>query len=325
MKSAEDIIEFLKKAFNTPSTKDEKWKVVVLCIIISTTFWFFSALNKSDYVTQINYPIKVVYNDSLYVALAPIPEKISLEVSGGGWDLMARFFGFFMEPLIIDLKNPLKDNFRLTNNLRQDIAPKLEPVNVNYFLQDSLIFKIDERHSVRLKLAFDSAKIKLPDNYKISSKIRLAQDSITLFGPRRLLSEIQSPILINPGSNQFTENVDTGFALPEFGSALISANRTDIQVQFEVIEYLTQETSFPIYPINFRGDNFEIEPNQVLVTYEINVNQVNEIDSTDLILTADFLNLRNRDKTIPIEITIKSPLIVNPKLNQQRVKLKSNG
>ena len=324
MKSAEEIIEILKKSFNTPSTKDERLKVVILCIIISTTFWFFSALNKSDYVTQINYPVEVVYNDSLYVALSPIPEKIPLEVTGGGWDLMTRSFGFAMEPLVITLDEPLKDSFRLTNNLRQEIVPRLEPVNVNYFLRDSLIFKLDERHSVRLKIAFDSANVKLTDNHKITSQIILSDDSVTLYGPKSMLLKIQEPLLINPGETEFSKSVENNFLLPVFDSPLITSSKAEFFVKFDVTEFVKRETDFPVYQINFKDKNLDIEPSTVRVSYEVDVNRADALDSTDLTLIADYLNLRNRDKTIPVEITLKSPFILNPVINQPRVKLKSN-
>ena len=290
MRSAEDIIEILKRSFNTPSTKDEKLKVVVLCIIISTTFWFFSALNKSDYVTQINYPIEVVYNDSLYVALSEIPDKLPLEVTGGGWDLMTRSFGFNMEPLIIELENPIRDNYRLSSNLRQDIVPRLDPVTINYLLEDSLIFNIDERVSIDVELVLDSADIKLSPNQRITSEITLQPNMVRISGPKSLLDTIQRPIRISIGDTEFNKSVD----------------------------------QLPIHPVNFKGKTGSIEPKRVVVSYETLVSEIRNVDSLNLVLTADYSNLKKADGTIPIEITMKPSFILDPKLSQSKVKLKDN-
>tara|TARA_A100000171_G_scaffold49476_1_gene58636 strand:- start:11014 stop:11991 length:978 start_codon:yes stop_codon:yes gene_type:complete len=324
LRSAEDIIEILKRSFNTPSTKDEKLKVVVLCIIISTTFWFFSALNKSDYVTQINYPIEVVYNDSLYVALSEIPDKLPLEVTGGGWDLMTRSFGFNMEPLIIELENPIRDNYRLSSNLRQDIVPRLDPVTINYLLEDSLIFNIDERVSVDVELVLDSADIKLSPNQRITSEITLQPNMVRISGPKSLLDTIQRPIRISIGDTEFNKSVDQKFSIRDFGSSLISTDITEVSVKFEVTEFMRKEIELPIHPVNFKGKTGSIEPKRVVVSYETLVSEIRNVDSLNLVLTADYSNLKKADGTIPIEITMKPSFILDPKLSQSKVKLKDN-
>lgn len=324
MRSAEDIIEILKRSFNTPSTKDEKLKVVVLCIIISTTFWFFSALNKSDYVTQINYPIEVVYNDSLYVALSEIPDKLPLEVTGGGWDLMTRSFGFNMEPLIIELENPIRDNYRLSSNLRQDIVPRLDPVTINYLLEDSLIFNIDERVSIDVELVLDSADIKLSPNQRITSEITLQPNMVRISGPKSLLDTIQRPIRISIGDTEFNKSVDQKFSVRDFGSSLISTDITEVSVKFEVTEFMRKEIELPIRPVNFKGKTGSIEPKRVVVSYETLVSEIRNVDSLNLVLTADYSNLKKADGTIPIEITMKPSFILDPKLSQSKVKLKDN-
>ena len=324
MRSAEDIIEILKRSFNTPSTKDEKLKVVVLCIIISTTFWFFSALNKSDYVTQINYPIEVVYNDSLYVALSEIPDKLPLEVTGGGWDLMTRSFGFNMEPLIIELENPIRDNYRLSSNLRQDIVPRLDPVTINYLLEDSLIFNIDERVSIDVELVLDSADIKLSPNQRITSEITLQPNMVRISGPKSLLDTIQRPIRISIGDTEFNKSVDQKFSIRDFGSSLISTDITEVSVKFEVTEFMRKEIELPIHPVNFKGKTGSIEPKRVVVSYETLVSEIRNVDSLNLVVTADYSNLKKADGTIPIEITMKPSFILDPKLSQSKVKLKDN-
>ena len=324
MRSAEDIIEILKRSFNTPSTKDEKLKVVVLCIIISTTFWFFSALNKSDYVTQINYPIEVVYNDSLYVALSEIPDKLPLEVTGGGWDLMTRSFGFNMEPLIIELENPIRDNYRLSSNLRQDIVPRLDPVTINYLLEDSLIFNIDERVSIDVELVLDSADIKLSPNQRITSEITLQPNMVRISGPKSLFDTIQRPIRISIGDTEFNKSVDQKFSIRDFGSSLISTDITEVSIKFEVTEFMRKEIELPIHPVNFKGKTGSIEPKRVVVSYETLVSEIRNVDSLNLVVTADYSNLKKADGTIPIEITMKPSFILDPKLSQSKVKLKDN-
>ncbi len=324
MKSAEEIIEILKRSFNTPSTKDEKLKVVILCIIISTTFWFFSALNKSDYVTQINYPIKVVYNDSLYVALSNVPDRLPLEVTGGGWDLMTRSFGFGMEPLIIELENPVRERFKLSSGLRQEIAPRLDPVVINYIIEDSLLFNIDERISMDAELVLDSSLLKLATNHRITSTITLEPTKIRITGPKSMLDTLVRPIKINIGDGEQSKSVDQKFSIKNFGSDLISTNVGEVSVKFEVTEFMRKEIELPITLINFEGKKESIEPERIVVSYETIVSETQGVDSLNMILTVDYLKLKKSNNTIPVKISRKSSFILNPVLSQSEVKLKGN-
>ncbi|MGW8122331.1 hypothetical protein ACV07N_06680 [Roseivirga echinicomitans] len=296
----------------------------MLCIIISTTFWFFSALNKSDYVTQIDYPIEVKYNDSLYVALSTLPNNVSLEVAGGGWDLMLRAFGFGMSPLLIELDNPLVDNYRLSSSFRQDIASRLDPVSINFITDDSLIFNLDKRTSIEVELVFDSTQLKLAPNRRITSEILLSPSRIIVSGPQSMLDTIKQPIRISTGEVEFAKSVDQKFSIKDFGSNLVKTNIDEVSVKFEVTEFMRKEIELPIRALNFGGNSKSIIPDRVVVSYETKASETRNIDSLNMILTVDFSRLNQRNGTIPIEITMKPPFIFNPVLSQGVVKLKEN-
>lgn len=322
MRSAEDIIEKLKGSFNTPSKKDEKLKVVVLCIVISTTFWFFSALNKPDYVTQINYPIKLIYDDSLYTAIGELPEVLPLEVTGGGWDLMTRSFGFGMSPLEIELGDPTRGDFKITSTLRQAIAPKLEPVAINYILLDTLKFNIDRRIEKVVTLFVDSLNIALAPNFKRVSPIRMSIEKVTIKGPKSVLDTIKNPFKLTMNGGLYQDLVQENISLSSLNTEIIRSDAEEITVSFQTKEYLQKSRMVAIRKLNFLNSEKTIIPDQIEVTYDWDASITNESDTANIDLRADLKRMQVKDSTILIRVESKSPYLTNIRLSQNRVKVK---
>jgi len=101
------ILEGLKYIF-TPSNKN--LKVVLLCVIGATTFWFFNALNK-NYTTDMRYPVVFEYDSDSSVLVRKLPEFIEINVSGGGWELLRTTIWFNRNSLIIPIENPFNTSF----------------------------------------------------------------------------------------------------------------------------------------------------------------------------------------------------------------------
>lgn len=324
MRSAEEIIEKLKGSFNAPRTKDEKIKVVVFCILISTTFWFFSALNKSDYVTQINYPIEFDYNTERYVAVEPLPRYIGLEVTGGGWDLMTRSFGFGMAPIVISLDEPAQSNFKLSAALRGELTPKLDPVTVNYILSDSIFYHIEPIMSRNIPLSFDSAGIQLAPDYRLTSAISIDPSLVTFTGPENLIKALPSPYTIPASDEAYDDLVEEQFDLPEPGSGLIQSNISEVEVSFEVDEFVPYQKTIEVMRINFNDSSLVLSPKEVEVTYTIKRSEEVHADSLDIMLIADFYTFNRQDSSVAVSVAVKATHIRDLVLLTDKIKVTSN-
>ena len=321
MRSAEDIIDRLKGSFNAPRTKDEKIKVVVFCIIISTTFWFFSALNKSDYVTQINYPIEFQYNTEAFVAVEPLPRQIRLEVTGGGWDLMTRSFGFGMEPIRINLEDPTQAGFRLASSLRGEITPKLEPVAVNFILTDSITYHIERRITRDIPLAFDSANVLLEGDYRFTSPVSISPARITFTGPESIVNALPEPYLIPAADDAVDESIAESFDIPLPASDLVSSNVSEADIQFDVDEFVGFMRTIPVMKLNFTDTTLRLNPGVVDVSYSIRRSEEVRADSLDIMLIADYYSYNAADSTVKVSVAVKAPHIRDLVLLEDKIKV----
>lgn len=318
MSKAEDILEKFKRSFNTPSTKDEKIKVVLVCIVISTTFWFFNALNKNDYVTRISYPVSLQFNTEAYVATESLPTRIPIEVSGGGWDLMTRYFGFKMNPITVDLEAPDQNSYVMTSSLRSEIAPELDPITINYFLIDSLRFKIEKKITSEVTLAYDTTSISLSENFIKTSGIRLNPATITLTGPSSRIEAIGDTLWLREKIDGVSEDFDDEVSLPDLPD-LVSASQENVQVSFQVVRLFKVDVSIPIERRNFPKGNWVLEPSRAAVTYKVPETSFDVTDTSGLHLFVDFKQLAP-DSSLVIQPEVSNKLFREVTVLPQKTK-----
>lgn len=323
MKSAEDIIERLKRSFYTPSRKDEKIKVVVLCIVISTTFWFFSALNKSDYISQVNYPVEIVFDESNYIATSELPNRIPLEVTGGGWDLMTRSFGFNMNPIRIRLNQPDESNFILTSTLRSRLTPELDPVIVNYVLKDSLVFDIQKRVSREFELVLDTTSISFDNNYRTASQIVLEPQTITWTGPEELINALDRLIYVKADLSEIDEDVNEALDIPE-PPALFTTNTESTQLSFDVVRLIDVQTELNVQLVNFPDSLWSVDVPIVNARYRIAELKFDAADTSTVNVIADYNTMDPADSSIILQAIQSQDFIEELELSTTQVKAKRN-
>lgn len=323
MKSAEDIIERLKKSFHTPSRKDEKIKVVVVCIVISTTFWFFSALNKEDYISQVNYPVEIVFDETSYIATTELPDRIPLEVTGGGWDLMTRSFGFNMNPIRIRLNRPDESNFVLTSTLRSRLTPELDPVVVNYVLRDSLVFNIQKRVSREFELALDTNSISFDNNFRMASQILLEPHTITWTGPEKWINALDRLIYVRADLSEIDEDVNETLDIPE-PPALFTTDIESTELSFNVVRLIDVQTELDIQLINFPDSLWSVNPAIVNVRYRIEELKFDVADTSMIDIIADYNTLDPTDSSIVLRAIQNQDFIEELELSIIRIKAVKN-
>lgn len=301
MKSAEDIIERLKKSFHTPSRKDERIKVVVICIVISTTFWFFSALNKEDYISQINYPIEIEFDESGYIATRDLPTRVPIEVTGGGWDLMTRSFGFNMSPIKITLERPDESNYVMTASLRGQLTPRLDPVVINYILRDSINYDIQKKVSRTFKLALDPSSISLDDSYRISSPIRIQPDTVVWTGPERTIRDLDRVIYLEANLTDIDRDVTEEIDIPDV-PAFVSSALESVSMNFEVVRMLDVSDNVPIVLLNFPDSTWQPNISQASIKYKIAETHFDAVDSARVQVIVDFNEMNPSDSSLLLKV-----------------------
>ena len=220
---------------NQPKTD---YKAVVICLLAAIIFWIMNALNKEGYSEKISFPLQFSYNDSLYIPSQPLPQKISVNVSGNGWSLLRKAFAFDVTPIRYTISKPLKTKLLNTGSLTDSLSEYIKDVKINYVVADRFELEFDRKISKDFIVKVDSSHISLKERYVITSLININPRTITLVGPESLLDEMGSTILVKVPTRRLQENYDDEIALPLPKNALIKTNKDRVTVSFEVAELL---------------------------------------------------------------------------------------
>ena len=214
------------------------YKAVVICLLAAIIFWIMNALNKEGYSEKISFPLQFSYNDSLYIPTQPLPQKISVNVSGNGWNLLRKAFAFDITPIKYSISKPLKTKLLNTGSLTDSLSEYIKDVKINYVIADRFELEFDRKVTKEFNVKVDSSNISLKDRYVITSLINVNPRTITLVGPESILDEMGSIILVKVPTRRLQENYDDEVALPLPKNALIKANKDRVTVSFEVAELL---------------------------------------------------------------------------------------
>ena len=322
METIKKIINWLGGSLTTENTKD--WKVVVLCVIAATTFWFFNALNKNDYTTVIDYPIRFNFNnpnDSLIIVKSP-PERIAIDVSGRGWILFRKTFWFNYEPIKIELSAPVDTKFLTRGSLLPIIEPQLSDLKVNYIVDDTLFINIERRISKKLKVFVDSLRIGLEDHHRITTQIRIRPDSVLIAGPKSIIDDLPARMELEIDEDdidsEFNDRIDANvLELP-----LVTYYLEKVSVNFKVSEFVRKESRVPIEWIKFPDQpNLTVSDSTVNIDYMAVLENRGQINGSQFRVTADFSAISANDSTILLELEILSDHVTDVNFSPRSIKV----
>lgn len=273
--------------------------MVTLCILAATTFWFFSALNKSDYTTLVEYPVDFSYaEDSTYV-LEALPEHVLVQVRGGGWNLLRKTLLLDAPPVEITLDDPINTRYVTGESLTQQIAERLGEVQLDNVVTDTLFFRIDRAAEKEVAVVLDSSSIQLDIAYQIVSPIELSATQAILIGPQTILQDLDDTLYVTLPQQGISENYQQVIPLDYSTSDLVSILPEVVSINFEVASFEMFTRQVEVSLQNFPQDSsLQIVPSQVNVSFWVQDRYIDLIQDYDFEVYANLFNLNEDDSTI---------------------------
>ncbi|MBB6002075.1 hypothetical protein [Arcicella rosea] len=221
-----------------PAPTKTDYKAVIVSLFAAIIFWIMNALNKEGYSQKISFPIRITYDDSLYIPTQPLPEKISVNVSGNGWDLLRKSLSLYKTPIQYEITKPLKTKFLNTGMLTDSIQEYIQDVTVNYVVADRFELEFDRKIKKDFLLKVDSLHIPLKNNYVVSSVINLSPRTVVIEGPESILKAMDSTIYLKVPGQKIKDNYDDEINLPLVKNNMLKVSKKKVNVSFEVEELI---------------------------------------------------------------------------------------
>lgn len=218
--------------------RSSKTRILLLSLSGAVVIWLFNELNKDGYTLKVNYPIKLTYNDSLYIPVVPLPKKVTAILNGTGWALLRKSLSFTVTPVIYELTDPLHNRTLNTASVAAMMTEQVKDVTISSILVDTVNLDFDRFITKTSILRLDSVGVHLEKRFVISSFVNLNPQTITFKGPAFLVENLQDTILIEMPARNIRANYDEELPVKYARSAAIKASAERVFVSFEVAELL---------------------------------------------------------------------------------------
>lgn len=213
-----------------------------MCLVAATLFWFLSALNKPGYTLNVEYPVRFIYDDSLFIPTTPLPQTVQVNVSSDGWGLLRHtWLPFRIDPVTYVIKNPMQASVINTSSLTAALAEHIKKLHVNYVVADKLDVSFDRRMSKSIWLAADSLHINMAPRFVVTSVINLTPHRIQVDGPASLVRGLPDTLLVRIPRKRIVDNYDEELPLNQLRHPLLHTSANRVAVSFEVGELLSTE------------------------------------------------------------------------------------
>lgn len=278
--------------------KDENWKIIALCFLGATIFWFFNALNK-EYVTVIRYPIEFRYDNTNNIVVEELPDEVRVDARGGGWDLLKKTFWFNVDPIVVPLENPVSQKYITSQMLKPIMVEQVSGISINEVLVDTLRIDIENKISQTVGVTVDSASIRLAPNYRIISPVRLSSDTIRLTGPESHITALGKIITLNLKKELINEDFEEEINLGSYFPPKVVAEPSQIRVTFEVSEFVMVDKELTVEPVNFpEQSNISLSDSIVVANMTVSRADLEKLGLGNFRIVADYNTLIPADSAV---------------------------
>ena len=305
--------------------KPDNLKVVVYCILTAATFWFFSALNK-EYDASVKYPVEWSFDEEGYIVIDELPDDIQMNVSGIGWNLLRANSGIGLTPLVLNLSDPSAIKSLPGTYFANQVAEELDQLQLNYIIEDSLLFNIEHREIQSFPIYIDSLHIDLEEGYRITSPIEYDVELIEIEGPKNVLEAMPKDtfwvfVIETNIDGRFSNEVPFQLEYPD----LMEAKPQTIKVSFEVSKFINQEIELPIAYTHIESlKNIFFKDSLITVHYLVQEELKDSVSLENMIVEADFNSINKTDSTLTLTLKSNSKIVLDPYFNFPQVKVYYN-
>lgn len=220
------------------SSKPARSRTLILSLVAATIIWLFNELNKDGYTLRVPYPVKISYNDSLYIPIHPLPQSANAIIKGSGWTLLRKSIAFTVPPVTYVIENPLATNSINTSALAAAMNEQVKDVDITHVELDKNRIDFEERVVKTSILKVDSLGLNLFPKFVVSSLINLRPNKVTFEGPASLVNDIADTLIVKVPAQKIRGNYDEELPIRYPQSPLLKTSAERVFVSFEVAEFL---------------------------------------------------------------------------------------
>ena len=282
----------------------QQFSSMMTFVIIAALFWLLIKLSINYTVTE---PLTINIKDTpANLVLTNGTQKINVTLSSSGFELLRYYFKPSPRRKVdISLEEvPLHKDSESTYSFGSSYAKekianflKIETNEVS-FEENRIILNMEQLDSIKVKV-IPNTDITYEKQYNRLGKIQLTPDSITIYGPKNKISEIDNVYTQNLILRNVNQNINVD--LPLKLDKMLKADHNDVNVKIFVEKYTEAVANVPI--TNNAKNNLRLFPDKVKIKYMVSLTDYNIIKENSFKVNIDTIDINPENNYLPIYLT----------------------
>jgi hypothetical protein len=274
------------------------WRAIALCVFAAVTFWFFNAMN-NDYSIDVTHPVKIIYDEEVFIPLSQPPSELKFSTTASGWDIVAKTSFINTNPIEIELEEFRKNRYLPSNRLLNIVARQMKGIKVNEIHLDTLYVSFDRIKHKKVNLLVDNKKISLAEGYKLAGNINVSPAQVVLSGPASLIKNTSSNIFLTVDEKDISGDYDEDLEITTKLDKRITLNVNKARVKFQTFQLEKIEKELKLEKVNFpRKKKINLSDDKVTFVYYAREEDLPTIEKEKFVAYIDYNQLNDNSKTI---------------------------
>lgn len=248
------------------------------------------------------------------------PETITLRVRDYGFKL-ARF-RLLPPSLQIDLENARLEGGQLVYNLEQEKPAITSQLNLDFdelsFLQNNLRINFEQKAVKTVNIESD-IRLNFSIGYSALEEMRLEPDTIRVSGPSNILDTLTAVRTESIRINNINSNLKGTVRLDKTGMDRVTFFQDEVNYSLRTDKFTEGRIEIPIELQNVPKGNISVFPKEVVVFYQVSLNDFDKIKPSSFKVVVDFKNEIPEEGYLLAQVVQKPDLVNNVRLSENRI------
>lgn len=274
---------------------------ILFFVTIAALFWLLIKLSANYTVTE---PLTIGIKDApADLVVIDGNQKLKVTLSTSGFELLNYYFKPASKRKVdISLEEvPLHKDSESTYSF--SISYAKERVANFLTIEPSEVSFDENRISIRME-QLDSLKVKVMPNLDLSyekqynrhGRIQITPDSVTIYGPKTKLKEIDNIYTENISLKNVNSNVDIN--VPLVTDDMINVDNKDVNIKINVEKYTEAIANVKIK--NNSDKKLRLFPDKVNVKYIVSLTDYNIIKDNSFVISIDTADISSENNFLPV-------------------------
>lgn len=289
-------------------------------LFFAVIIWIFVQFSEV-YNQIIEIPVEYVNVPPDKVIGQENPDELQLRMIENGFRIA--WFSLFAPTLSIDVSELNIENEQLVYVIDEHRSEIQEQLNINFensrFLRDAIYIDYQQRKEKSIPVS-SRINVNFGAGYAAVGEIRLEPDSITVSGPDNILDTLNQLQTVQLTLNEVKNDLSGSVAVDTSRLGKVHVYQSHVDYYLDVEKFTEGSVEVPVELINVPSDlNVVIFPKEILVFYQVNLKDFNNVRASDFRVVGDFSQVsQNRDFLIP-RITEQPDFVKNLRLNEKKI------